>query len=114
MIETWEEFKKEKKIWAEVGEHDKIPNGYYPLTDELDEMSEQKEFEELITHLKGCVATDYEIEILTNEDGEYAGCYLESVTINNVKFSATMEGDVDNILDNESGVWSQLSIEKLK
>lgn len=111
MIENWEKFKEEKKIW--VGEPNKMPNDNV-LLESLEEADEKKSFEKLICYVKKIGATDWEIEILTNEDGEYGGCYLESVTIKKLKFSATMEGDIDNILDNESGVWSQLSIDEAK
>lgn len=111
MIETWEEFKTEKKIWT--GEPNKTPNENV-LLESLEEADEKKSFEELILLVKEIGATDCEIEILTNEDGEYGGCYLESVTINKVKFSAAMEGDTDALTNNEIGVWGQLSIERLE
>ncbi len=111
MIETWEEFKTEKKIWT--GLPNKTPNEAVLLED-LEEADEKIAFEKLICYLKKIGATDWEIEILTNEDGEYGGCYLESVTIKNLKFSVAIDGDTDARDRDEIGVWGQLSIEELK
>lgn len=111
MIETWDEFKKEKKIWQ--GIYSETPEDYCSII-EGEEVNFKKSFEELVAFVKEIGATDWLIEILTNEEGEYCGCYLESVTINKVKFSVTIEGDTESAEQNEIGIWGQLSIEKVK
>lgn len=61
MIETWEDFKKEKKIWT--GKYQNLPDDYCQSIDEADE---KKSFEELVILVKEIGATDFEIEILGN------------------------------------------------
>ena len=104
MISNWEKFKKEKKIWT--GKYDEIPDDYcYTESEDLNKAS----FEELIKSLNKINATDWEIEILTNEDLEYGGCFLKSVTINKIKFFVNLEGDTDQLADAEIGIWAELT-----
>ena len=82
MSTNWEEFKKKEKIF--VGDYDKFPNTidvYYWLENEE---RYKKEFVSLTTVLEDAKISEYKISPLTNDDGEYVGCYLESVTIGNI------------------------------
>lgn len=76
----WNEFKEKEKIF--VGDYgaEHCPDNHLLLETE-DEKRKKESFENLITILENAKIPEYKISPLTNEDGEYTGCYIESVTI---------------------------------
>ena len=107
-ITKWDKFKEEEKIFT--GEdYVKCPDGWMLLASE-DEVSDEKKFNSLIKELKAVNAEDWKIGILTNEDGEYFGCYAEEITINNVKIGASLRGRADETDDFEPS-WAELSFQ---
>ena len=105
----WGEFRKKEKIF--VGDYDKIPEGCMWLED-FNVNLKIEEFENLIKKIEQAGIKEYKISPLTDEDGEYAGCFLESVTIGDITFSAHLENPAQD--DEESGYAELLMSRKEK
>jgi len=85
---NWNEFKIKNKI--------KSSNDYTNLNDDelwLDKNMEKihkKEYERKVNSLKEKGIIEFCFGYLTNEEAEYVGCFLETITINGLTFSATL------------------------
>ena len=108
---NWKEFKEKEKIWIWTGDYKDFPDGSL-LLDKSDENYHKANFMTKVKVLENSGIKDYQISSLTNEDGEYAGCFIESITIQGLEISAKVNDPYEGQREDDLLSFAELIIKK--